>query len=179
MNHLLNPVSRLLQASNVTEKGFRDTYKYSKQYMVDVTAGTYTRLADKLHVSLAELTTAKGVDVKSLLLSEYDSMTLDEAYILWQTAMRRKRRDIFVSTKPNEFTPLLSPAHFFVKKTSGTPTRFSKELLVPPQQVRRWVAGQTQKTPTPVSIEMALREIAYPHIRELIENQLAWVEGQS
>lgn len=168
----MDPVSRLIQASNLSERAFRDRFGFSKQFMVDATAGTYTRLSDRLHEALKELTAEKAVDVRELLLREYTSTTLDEAYVLWQTAERRRNRDKFVSIVPSEQTDQLSPAHFFVKKSSGTPTRFSKELKVPPQQVRRWVSGQVEKTPE--SIRAALSEIAYPYLRELILKQEEW-----
>lgn len=168
----IDPVTRLIQASSLSERGFRDRFGFSKQFMVDATAGTYTRLSDRLHEALKELTAEKGVDVREILFTEYRSPTLDEAYTLWQTSERRRNRDKFVSTKPDQQSPELSPAHFFVKRTSGTPTRFSKELKVPPQQVRRWVSGQVSGTPD--SIRAALSEIAYPWLRELLAKQEEW-----
>lgn len=170
----LNPVSRILQAASLSEKAFRDRFEYSKQFMVDVTAGTYTRLSDSIHLSLKQLAEEKGLNVRDLLLDEYNATSLDEAYTFWQTAERRRNRTKFVTVRGDESTPQLSPAHFFVKRTSGTPTRFSKDLKVPPQQVRRWVSGQTKSTPE--SIELALREIAYPGLVALLSNQERWIE---
>lgn len=173
-----NPVTRLLQAANTSEKAFRDRFHYSKQFMVDVTAGTYTRLSDSVHESLKELLTEKGINVAELLRESYDdSWTLDQAYELWQNVARMGNRDKFLSITPDQWSDKLSPAHFFVKKTSGNPTRFSKDLKVPPQQVRRWVTGRSKVTPE--SIELALRQIGYPWVHELIEVQLAWVEAHT
>lgn len=176
MNHV-NPVTRLLSLANTSEKAFRDRFRYSKQFMVDVTAGTYTRLSDSVHLALKELLTEKGIDVQDALRTEYGADTLDEAYEIWQIRQRAENRDKFVSIAPNTWGPKASPAYFFVKNTSGNPTRFSKDLKVPPQQVRRWVNGTLQTTPA--SIVAALRQIGYPWTRELIENQRAWLEEHS
>lgn len=169
-----NPVTRLLSAANTSERAFRDRFRYSKQFMVDVTEGTYTRLSDSMHESLKELLTEKSVDTIAILVEEYNSTTLDGAYEQWQAQQRAANRDKFVSIAPNTWGPKASPAYFFVKNTSGNPTRFSKDLKVPPQQVRRWVNGTLQTTPA--SIVAALRQIGYPWTRELIENQRAWLE---
>lgn len=172
-----DPVTALLNAATLSERAFREQYRYSKQFMVDVTAATYTRLPDSVHKSLRHLAEAKGVDVIGVLFENFTATTLDDAYAVYQSWARQQNRDTFVSKVPDQWTNELSPAHFFVKKTSGTPTRFSKDLKVPPQQVRRWVSGQTKTTPE--SIELALREINYPYVRELIEQQRAWIEANS
>lgn len=169
-----NPVTRLLQLANTSERAFRDRFGYSKQYMVDVTAGTYTQLSDTMHEALKTLMTEKGVPVRQVLTDEYRATTLDMAYELWQSGERVKNRDKFVSIPPQLGRNAYSPAALFVRSTSGNPTRFSKDLKVPPQQVRRWVNGELQTTPG--SIQDALRQIAYPWLKELLALQEQWLE---
>lgn len=168
-----NPVTRLLVACNTTEAKFRERFNFSKQFMVDITAGAASRLPDSIHTALKALTTEKDVRVNDVLWEAYSTPNLDHAYVRWQRAKRRSVAEQFL-VKPTEWTPSLSPAHFFVKHTSGTPTRFSKDLCVPPQMVRRWVSGLNKQMPE--TIYHALDEIGYPYLRELVEVQAAWLQ---
>lgn len=174
----MNPVSRILQLASTSELAFRRTYGFSKQFMVDVTAGTYTQLSDRLHETLKDLVTKKGVDVRGLLRDEYQTDTLDAAYLDWQREQRIEVRDKFLAVKPEPGTVELPPAHFFVKYTSGSPTTFSKELKVPPQTVRRWVSGQIKNGQMPEAIADALIEISYPYLDALDRMQRVWTEAR-
>lgn len=169
-----NPVTRLLVACNTTEAKFRERFNFSKQFMVDITAGAASRLPDSIHKALRVLTTEKDVRVADTLWDAYGTAELDRAYERWQHAQRQLHAAEFERVRPNEWSPSLSPAHFFVKHTSGTPTRFSKDLCVPPQMVRRWVSGLNKQMPE--TIYHALDEIGYPYLRELVEVQAAWLQ---
>jgi hypothetical protein len=175
--HSMNPVSRLLQYASTSEIDFRKRFDFSKQFMVDVTEGTYTQLSDRVHRSLRLLSEDKGLDVKTILRDDYEAANLDEAYALWQRWQRVGHADTFTGTKPVKGTKDLSPAHFFVRDTAKTPTTFSKTLKVPPQTVRRWVSGQTRKFPD--SIYDALRDIGYPYLQALVSLQDDWIEKHS
>lgn len=169
-----NPVSTILKACKVTEAAFREKYGFSKQFMVDMTAGAATRLPDSIHLALGKLVAEKGVEVASLLLSEYDTMSLDGAYARWQDEVRRRWAHKFVEQEPNRWTKHKSPAMCFIEDTVGTPTTFSKKLCVPPQSVRRWAHGQTQQMPG--AVYDALLDIDYPWVHELVERQTAWLQ---
>lgn len=169
-----NPVSTILKACKTSEGNFRERFGFSKQFMVDITAGAANRLPDSIHLALRELVTAKGVDVAATLLDGYEESSLDGAYSRWQNEVRRRNAYLFNEIEPERWTGTKSPAMCFIEDTVRTPTTFSKRLCVPPQSVRRWALGQTKKMPE--AIYDALLDIDYPWMHELIERQAAWVQ---
>lgn len=170
---MLNPYTRVLELCDTSEGAFRKEYGFAKQTLVDVTAGCFENLSERMVISLGKLCWEKNVVPRTMFRTEYQSETLEEAYQFWRQHERNHNRYLFL-LPPEHWTRDTSPARSYVSRTAGTPTAFSKKLLVPPQTVRRWVNGVNRHTP--LSIEKALRSISYPYLRELVAAQAAWYD---
>lgn len=169
----MNPFELLLKRCNTSEGEFRRRFGFAKQTLVDTTAGTYTKVPDQLNLALGRLCAEKGVEAAVELEMNYGETGLDDAYVVWQAQTRAANRAPFLTVTPDDFrgSSVTNPAAAFVSAAASNPTRFSKELLVPPQTVRRWVSLGSA---LPATIREALHQIAYPYVRELDAALTAW-----
>lgn len=174
----VNPVLFLLDTAKVGVREFGREYGFSHSGMVGLTQGTFGRLSPRMVDSLKSMMRDKGYFDYGLV-PIYGFGTIEGSYRAWQTTERKHRGWVF-AVDPEHWarikslvtTATRSPADCYIYATTGTATRFAKELKVPPASVLRWATYQTQTMPR--TIEYALRDVGFEHIDELRSLQDTW-----
>jgi len=172
-----NPYVRLRELCGMSQKKFADKYKFGKMTMVYLESGMYTRVSDRQNVSLGKECAAKGVDAKAVLVEEYGTESLNEAYLAWRSADRKLRAPEVLAKAGTSFdsSAKTAPLLTFVSESAGSLQGFCKLLKVPSITVTRYIRGLTASMPE--ALREALVEIKYPHIDALEAAQNKWIDG--
>lgn len=169
-----NPYKRLRELTRTSQKDFAAKYHFSKTVLGDIEAGIYPDLSDDMILALGKECSDQHVNGKQILVDEYNSLSLQDAYHNWQSIERLKVAHRFQDVPfDGRSTEALSPFHFVIEDIAGTRRAFCKLLKVPAASVMRYESGETQSMPR--TVEDALKEVHYPHLGELKEAQQSWL----
>lgn len=171
-----NPYRRLRELTLTSQLDFGKKHGFSKTTMSYVEAGVFPEISERLNIALGNECFEKQVDAKSVLLAEYGTESLDEAYAKWQHSEREQVAGQF-QHRPREvkFDSEESPFHVFTIDIAGSRQGFCKMLKVPAATVMRYAEGTTHTMPK--SIEDALREVKYPFLADLLALQNNWADA--
>ena len=169
-----NPYALLREKTGLSQVAFARKHELARQTLVSIEQGVYPTLSDRMILELGKECHAAGVDARAELMAEYGVGRLSEAYAKWRKADREEVAWIINRIEPNAWTPELSPMHFVVKAFGRGVQGFSKALKIPSATLLRYIKGEQREMPE--SIEVALREVEYPHLTQLIALQASWVD---
>jgi DNA-binding XRE family transcriptional regulator len=170
-----NPYVRLRELCGMSQKKFADKHSFGKMTMVYLESGMYTKVSDRQSISLGKECAEKGIDAKQIIVSEYGTPSLNEAYLAWRSEDRRLKAPSVLAEAAPPFNGNgdLSPVAVFVKETTGSLQGFCKLLKIPSITMTRYMRGETMAMPD--ALRAALSDIKYPHIEALEAAQLKWV----
>lgn len=170
-----NPFRRLRELTLTSQKDFAAKYQFSKPTMTYIESGQYPAISDRMNRALGNECFEKQVDAKTVLFEEYGSMTLAQAYEKWQHTERVLVAGNFQrAPRTVGFNDTNSPFHYFMIDIAGSRQGFCKVLKVPAATVMRYADGTTRTMPK--TVEMALREVKYPYLSDLLGLQLNWLD---
>lgn len=169
-----NPYKRLRELTRTSQKDFAAKYQFSKTVMGHIESGQFPDLSDEMILALGQECVEQHVDGKQVLVDEYNSLSLQDAYHNWQSIERLKVSHRFQNVPfDGRSTEALSSFHFVIVDIAVTRQAFCKLLKVPAASVMRYERGETKTMPR--TIEDALKEVHYPHLDELKAAQEAWL----
>ena len=169
-----NPYRRLRELTRTSQIDFAKKYGFAKTTMTYLESGQYPSISDDMVLALGQECSEKHVDAKEVLREDYNSETLVDAYQSWQSIERMQVASQFNRSPSSQSDISHSPFHFTMIDIAGSRQAFCKLLKVPAASVLRYATGATRSMPK--SIEVALREVSYPYLSELLGLQLNWVD---
>ena len=171
-----NPYVRLRELCGLSQKKFADKHSFGKMTMVYLESGMYTRVSDRQNLALGKECAEKGIDAKNILVEEYGSASLNEAYLAWRSEDRKLRAPSVLAKAAPPFVGDVdtSPVAQFVKDTTGSLQGFCKLMKVPSITMTRYMRGETSTVPE--ALWFALEDVKYPHAQALAEAQHVWME---
>lgn len=178
-----NPYTALRKACGVSLKDFCERYRFSKQTIISVETGRYSRLSDDMISSLGAACAAADVDARQLLEERFGASTLSEAYEKWQVAERRRAgREQPLSLTWTDH-PRVSPMQQVIDSTTGSLQGFASLLKIPAAPLSRYAKGGQREMPKP--IEEAFKDYTavtyadWDFLPELQEAQRGWFDARA
>jgi transcriptional regulator with XRE-family HTH domain len=168
-----NPFKRLRELTTTSQKDFAEKYGFAKTTMTYIESGQYPDLSEAMIVGLGQECYEKNVDARSVLIEEYQSESLQDAYHRWQSIERMAVAHRFQVNPTGQMDEVRSPMHFFVEQVAGTRQAFCKLLKVPSAAVLQYSTGRIKTMPK--AITDALTEVRFPYLTELQDQQIDWL----
>ena len=172
---MLNPFVHLRNKAGLSQRKFCEKYGFAKQTLVAIEQGMYPDLSDRMTDAIFAACLAVDIDPAVELLDEYDTPYLSTAYASWVAGERMLIDSRILDYVPKPGTSTHSPMALMVRDTLGTVQGFSKNLKVPPATLMRYMRGG--QALMPVSIDAALSEAGYHHVKALKDLQEKWVSN--
>lgn len=175
-----NPFQLLRKACDLQLIQFCGQFQFARQTIIAVEQGVYPKLSERMVLSLGQACYQKGVKAKDLLREGYGVGTLREAYEQWRRGERAANSEKLATVTPMDGTETHSPMYFFVKNSVGSVSGFSKVVKVDTPTITRYIAGTYRPAAPylnmPLELSMALEDMQYPFLPELISRQQSWIE---
>lgn len=177
-----NPYTALRKACGMEMKEFCERYRFSKQTIISVETGRYSRLSDDMISALGAACHHRDVDAGLLLRERYNAATLSDAYEKWQTAERKRagrETPLSIGWTDNH---RVSPMQQVIDSTTGSLQGFASLLKIPAAPLSRYAKGGQREMPKP--IEEAFKEYTSVteyggFLDELQEAQRGWFDARA
>ena len=167
---LTNPVDFMVRKTGLSRAEFTAKHELGKNLLLKASQGRVQSITGTISQALWSEWKAKGID-QDLFDEEYDTLDLDLAFQRWRSEDRKRRRGTIPVAVVNDRN--VSPFMRLVKAI-GSLSKTAKMLAVPDLPVSQYASGR--QTVMPKSIATALRELGYPHAKDLDKAQRVWLE---